>query len=131
MLLLQKFVGSIEDGLLDVSDDVAVFADDLGEGHLANFVELSLAEPGGGRVVLVPVSVALFQLLELDADDASKGRAHQRSLQRCLAQATGEQVDVINTPINLEPNIANLNNSTAQVLNQCRGIFRHFKLPVS
>lgn len=99
---LQEFVWLVKDGLLDVSDDVAIFADDLGEGHLADFVELRLAEPGGGGVVLVPVTVALFQLLELDADDAGEGGAHQRPLQRCLAQASSEQVNVVHTPIDLQ-----------------------------
>ena len=94
-------MGLIEDGLLDVSDDVAVFADDLGERHLADFVELSFAEPRRGGVVLVPVPVALFQLLELDADDAGEGGAHQRTLEWRLAQASREQVDVVDTAVNL------------------------------
>ena len=39
----QKLVWLVEDGLLDVTDDVAVFADDLCQRHLADLIELRLA----------------------------------------------------------------------------------------
>ena len=91
----------VEYGPLDVAHDVAVLADDLGEGNLPDFGELSLAELGGGVVALVPESVALFQLLELDADDAGECGAHQSPLEWGLAQAAGEEVDVLDASVHL------------------------------
>jgi len=39
---VQKFVWLIEYGLLNVSDDVAVFADDFGQCHFPDLIELRL-----------------------------------------------------------------------------------------
>jgi hypothetical protein len=52
-------------------------------------------------VVFVPESIATFQLLELDSDDASERRADQPTLQRGLAQAAGKQIDVVHILVNL------------------------------
>ena len=46
--------------------------------------------------------VTLLQLLELDADDAGEGGAHEGSLKRGLAQPTREEVDVIHAAVNLQ-----------------------------
>ena len=46
--------------------------------------------------------VTLLQLLELDADDAGEGGAHEGSLKRGLAQTTREEVDVIHAAVNLQ-----------------------------
>ena len=57
----------VKDGPLDVTDDVAIFTNNLGERDFANFRQLSFAETVAGGVVLVPVAVTSLQLLKLNS----------------------------------------------------------------
>jgi len=43
---LQEFVRLIKDGSLDVTNDVAVLANDLGKRHLTDLLELSFTKSG-------------------------------------------------------------------------------------
>ena len=91
----------VEDGTLDVTDNIAILTDDLAQSHFADLGQLGLAEPRFSRVVLVPKAIAALQFLELNADDAGKSGAHQSPLQGSFAQAAGEQVDVIHVLVDL------------------------------
>jgi hypothetical protein len=95
-------VGLVKDRALNVSDDVAVLTNDLGQGDLPDLGQLLNAEPRGRLVVLVPEPVALFDLLELNADDTGERRAHQSPGQRRFAQASGKQIDILYTFVDLE-----------------------------
>ena len=53
-------------------------------------------------VVFVPESIASFEFLELNSDDACERRTHQRTLQRGLAQAARKQVYVVDVLVNLK-----------------------------
>ena len=86
---------------MNVSDDVAVDTDNSGQGELPYLRQLSLGEPDGSVGALVPEPIALFQLLELDAYDASKRRANESTLERSLRQTSGEEVYVLHTLIHL------------------------------
>ena len=46
-----------------------------------------------------PVPVALFEILELDADDAGEGRSDQAAVQGSLGQAACEEVDVVDVGV--------------------------------
>ena len=70
--------GGTSRGLLTASQN-------LGQGLQARAQALSTSQPKYNLlvarvVVLVPEPVAALQLLELDPDDASEGRAHQATL---------------------------------------------------
>ena len=80
----------IKDGLLDVADDVTVDADHPGQRQLPDLRQLGLGELNGGVGALIPKSIALLQLLELDSDDAGEGGADQGALERGLGQPTRE-----------------------------------------
>ncbi len=101
-IYLQELVRLVENGLLYVAHDVAVLTYDFGESHLPDLSELSFAELSGRIPVFVPKAVALFQLLELDADDASKGWPNESPLQRGLTQASSKQVDVFHAVVYLK-----------------------------
>lgn len=66
---------------LDVADHVAIFTHHLREGDFPDLGKLRFAELEIGVIVLVPESVALFELLELNSDYAGKGGAHESPLQ--------------------------------------------------
>ena len=58
----------------------------LSQCDLADLRQLGLSEPDERVARLVPESVALAQVPELDADDAGEGGAHQAAVQRRLRQ---------------------------------------------
>ena len=58
----------------------------LSQSDLADLRQLGLSEPDERVARLVPESVALAQVPELDADDAGEGGAHQAAVQRRLRQ---------------------------------------------
>ena len=98
----------VEDGTLDVTDNIAILTDDLAQSHFTDLGQLGLAEPRFSRVVLVPKAIASLQFLELNADDAGKSGAHQSPLQGRFTQAPGEQVDVIHVLVHLKIHILKL-----------------------
>ena len=57
----------VENGALDVTDNVAIFAHNFGQCDFANFCELCFRKSIGGCVVFVPEPIATFQLLKLNA----------------------------------------------------------------
>ena len=91
----------VKNGPLDVADHVAVFAHDLRQGYFSDLGKLRLAELEVGVVILVPESVALFELLKLNSDDAGEGRADESPLQRSLAEPAREEVDIIHVVVHL------------------------------
>ena len=98
---LQKFMWLIKNRSLDVSDHVAIFTNDLRQGDFPDLGKLCLTKLEVGVVVLVPEPVALFELLELNPDDAGESGADESALQRALAQAAREEVDVVHVIIHL------------------------------
>ena len=80
----------VEDGTLDVTDNIAIFADNLAQSHFADFRQLSFAKSRFGSVVFIPKAIASLQLLELNANDAGKSGANQGSLQWSFTQAPRE-----------------------------------------
>ena len=86
---------------LDVADHVAIFTHHLREGDFPDLGKLRFAELEIGVIVLVPESVALFELLELNPDDAGESGADESALQRALAQAARKEVDVVHVIIHL------------------------------
>ena len=88
-------------GFLDISDDITVFTDNLGQRDLPDFRQLGFTEPGRSIIGLVPEAITFLQLLKLDTDYASEGGANQRPLQRSFTQAAGEKVDIFNARVNL------------------------------
>ena len=98
---LQKFMWLIKNRSLDVSDHVAIFTHDLRQGDFPDLGKLCLAKLEVGVVVLVPEPVALFELLELNPDDAGESGADESALQRALAQAARKEVDVVHVIIHL------------------------------
>ena len=80
----------VEDGTLDVTDNIAIFADNLAQSHFADFRQLSFAKSRFGSVVFIPKAIASLQLLELNANDAGKSGANQGSLQWSFTQAARE-----------------------------------------
>ena len=59
---------------------VAIIAENLWQSHLPDFRQLSLCEPDERVAVLVPESIALSKVPELDPDDARERWAHQASV---------------------------------------------------
>ena len=95
----------IEDGFLNVPDNVAIFAHHFGQSDLPQLGQLGFAESDRSVAALVPKSVALLQLLELNADDAGESGPHQSPLQRGFAQSAGEQIDVLDAVVHLSQSL--------------------------
>lgn len=51
---LQEIAGQVEGGALHISRDIEIFAEDLGQSSLPDFIQLSLGESDSRIVVFVP-----------------------------------------------------------------------------
>ena len=91
----------VKDGSLDVADHVAVFTHDLCQGNFSDLGKLRFAEFEVGVFVLVPESVALLELLELNSDDAGEGGSDKSTLQRSFAEPAREEVDIVHVVVHL------------------------------
>ena len=85
----------VEDGTLDVTDNIAIFADNLAQSHFADFRQLSFAKSRFGSVVFIPKAIAFPQIPELDANDASESWSNQTTMQRSLSQTAYKIVMII------------------------------------
>lgn len=79
---------------------VHVFTNDLGQGILSYFGKLMISESNVRIVSFVPEAIALSGLSELYGNDTSEGWSDEASLQRSLAHATREEINVVDGCVN-------------------------------
>jgi len=110
-------MNEVHERFLNGGDSVAVIAEDFGQSRLSDFLELRFRETNERVRVLVPEAVARLQLVELAADDAGEGGAHQAPQEGPLGHAAGEEVDIVNVVVDsLEGSDQVFRNLSAQVL---------------
>ena len=143
----------VKNGARHFSDRVRVLAEKTGQGHFANFSQLSLSEATGLVAILVPESIApsayrnqlgnenldtdfsfvvfvLPQTSELIADNAGKSGSDQTALERSLYQTSRPQVDIVDRGVNLFETLNDLWRHFPGQIFECSGSFQVASCPV-